>query len=258
MKYSIYLFLIGFVLFWGACSQSEKRKPAHLRIVSMIPNAETTVTIQSKKNSAQKYTHPLNADISSNYNTYQPGYYLVSVRTKNQIIYERTYVLGKDAFYTFVITGLIPQYPETKSDSWNYKVTHIFAGSEARVANNYLPVGFLLYDGYHGNMKEAMIRVTNTAPNAPKITVKAGKKPIAKKLKYPKTGSLHYFQPGAKTIHVYYGSVELAQKKIHPKAGYVYSIFVGNGTKDKTRLLLKIVKNPSVALLKSTTKKNQK
>ncbi len=247
MKYFWYLNLLLFILFFTSCSKNKDSQSefAHLRIVEMISNADVSVSFHPKnKNQGNKSF----IAISEGYRMYEPGFYLLTLKTGGDAIYKRTYVLGKNAHYTLVITGLVAEKPQIATDTWQYSVSHIFAGGEARVKNNYLPISFMLYNSFHGNGKQALIRVTNTAPNAPKITVKSDDKTIVESLSYPKTGKIIHAEPGSKILKVYYGDIEMGAKTIQTKGGYLYDIFIGNGVRNgyqlkiivrKTRLMHK-------------------
>lgn len=252
MKYINYTFLLLFALTASSCSKNDSVKPAHLRIISAIPNTKVTVIVQSKKHDAILQSYQLNEAIAIAYKAFPAGYYHISVKAKDKVIFKRTYVLEKDGYYTMVITGLIADNPGNITNSVKYNLMHIFSGSEARVKNNYLPIGFLLLDSFFGNMNKAILRVTNIAPNAPKITIKVDNKALVKALTYPKTSKLYYVKPGAETIQVYYGDVNVAVETIQTKAGYIYSIFVTNGSGNNAHLAIKTLKTPSIALMQSS------
>lgn len=234
------LFLPLILLFVASCSEeSEKQQGlAHLRIVTMISNADTSVSFQptGESNGDMSYTPG-----QKGYEIFEPGYYQLTVWANGAVVYKRRYVLGKNAYYTLAITGLAPSKPQERPNSWNYTVKHIFSGAEARVKNDFLPISFMLYDSFHSSGKDALIRITNAAPNAPTITVKSNGETITDLLSYPKTSDLIYAKPKLKTLKFYYGDIKLAAKTIQAKGGYLYNVFISNGTMNDNNLKIHVL-----------------
>lgn len=240
------------LVFISACSSSQKTKPAHFRMISMIPDGSGELTIRGKgKNQGiQKRLTPGYAD-SASYQELTPGHYEVSLKAKGKDVLKGSFVMGSGGYYTMVAMGLLPKNWSVNPQSTVYKLKYILAGSELVDANQYLPQWFMMRDNYDGSEKQAYIRFVNANPYTPTITVRDDKKALKSGLAYPKETDKQKLKPGQHHLRFMYGDIELARKTVGIKPGYIYSVIIGSNRKTKEELTISVLANPSRALLRS-------
>lgn len=240
------------VLSWG-CQQTKNPKPAKLRALSMIPDTQAELTIRGqKKNKEIHKTLSLSFTDTTSYQQLPPGYYKITLTVGGKELLKGTYVMGGGGGqYTLLSTGLLPDTWSVNPQSLKYQLKHMFTGTELADANAYLPQWIMMRDNYEGSTEHAYLRIINSNPFSPSLTIKGKQKTLKAGLAYPEKTELIKIKPGSHHLRMYYGKIQLAKKSVQAKPGYVYTVIIGDKKKEEGEFSVLLLENPSKALRKS-------
>lgn len=235
-----------------ACQQTKKPKPAHLRALSMMPSAqgELEITGKGKTNDIQKKIS-LHYAKSNNYVQLPPGHYKITYLVDDKPLLSGTFVMGKNGYYSLLLAGLLPHKWSVNPQSTLFHIKYFLAGSEIEDANQYLPQWFMLRDNYDGSKTHPYIRIINASPHNPAISIKDGRKTLKSGLAYPIETDMLKIKAGKHKLHLLYGNIHVADKMISAKAGYIYTIVIGDSQKGEDAPTIHVLSNPSRTLMES-------
>lgn len=249
--------LLGILILIGLISCQPKDKPAssRLRIISMIPNTDGTLSIQRVDSSGAKSREfSLGYQTSIQYMDLQPGYYKLKYTIGDKPLLDGTYVMGKNGYYTLLLTGLQPDSIRPNPKTTLFTIEEMVAGSEATGTNGYLPRWFLLRDNYDGNLNHAYVRVINASSMYNSVRVKKKKADFAH-VPYPMETEMKELAPGRHSLSFYYGEIKVAEKEISTQQGYIYTLIIGNPAHQDGKAEIELLENASRMLMHSRKNK---
>lgn len=231
------------------CRSSHPKKSSQLRIVSMIPDVEATITIRGTGTSDYDRSFDLGYAQPVSYHGVSSGSYIFSYKVDGQSMLVRNYVIGSNGRYTLLVTGLKPKKIKNNPKTMMFRLEYMLAGSEAAGTNGFLPRWFMLRDNYDGSARKAYLRIINASPTYHKLGVRKDNKKYSR-IVYPKKTDMKKLSAGVHVFSFYHGEILMGKTDIKAKPGYIYTLIVGDPLHaSPDHLQLTVLSNRSRALL---------
>jgi|GEM_PF-4086836 len=224
------IIIILLLLSLSSCFRGQKSGTTHLRLLSMIPGTHGTIEIQGKGVHQDIHkTLDLSFAEKVDYQSLPAGYYNLSFSVQGKKLLQGEYALGKNGYYTMLITGLQPKQWSVNPQSITYKLKHWVAGSELADPNKNMPQWFMMRDNIEVTGSRAHLRIVNANPYLSKISVYSSTGTLGTGLWYPKINEIQKVTPGRHKLQVRYGNIETGEKTFTFEAGFIYTLVVGPG-----------------------------
>ncbi|MGC1308305.1 MAG: hypothetical protein WA885_13840 [Phormidesmis sp.] len=164
------------------------KSPAQIRVGQFIADTELTVQFQPQSDKADAVTlSNLRYKQISDEQSLPTGRYIVTVRSKDQILLRSTYGLATGDRYTLLLYGIRSEQTAMNPHTFMAQLKHILGGVDTHTANGYLPQMRVLSDQLIMLSTAPQIRLMHLAPGVVplEVTLQAsGKSLLSKTLTY--------------------------------------------------------------------------
>lgn len=232
MKIRSFLFSVIILIIFG-CSSNTK-KPSQLRIGQFLFSKQP-VELKFKKKDKIILEKKLSYGELTEYEALRSGIYDIEVNYNENLVLKKKIGIGTKGVYTLIINGFPQQGQEWNQKTMNMKLHEIVEGEEAIYPNGNLPQMRILNDEFECGKNEAKIRWIHLAAGVEKVNATAktkdSKSTELSSLTYPRITKNFAVSPQPQHLvwKLKGGKVEVSNKELNIKPGYLYTCFlIGN------------------------------
>lgn len=227
--------LLSALLMAGLWPSTASPTPAQVRVGQFIPVAEVTVQLQSQSGDQDTSALPdLTYRQVSDYQSFSPGRYILTVQTGDQVLLQSTYGLGAGDRYTLALYGLLPEQSVTNPHTKIAQLKRIFGGVDADAVNGYLAQMALLHDKVSSQTDGPQVRLVHLAPGIVPVTMEiqaVAKTALSRQIAYPEASEAESVEGNAEdfAIEMHGGAVAIAPQPLALEPHTLTDIFVVGG-----------------------------
>lgn len=190
----------------GTALPAVAQRPAHVRVVSLVPHSAIDVRIRPLGEGRAFGAAELATGAVTDYGEARPGRYEVEVRAGGDVLERTTFGFGVDRWYTVAILGLPAPGGAPGPETLHARLRRIFGGADGISADGFYPQVRVLWDDRDAAPEKALARAVHAAPAVVPMTIVARRGDrrvtIGSNLRYPRKSALRDLEPGRWTVEI--------------------------------------------------------